>query len=791
MLYFKMLSMLALAAGIFVCCDKTPTTAGNGSETENAFSGRILYGDGSPAAGVSVRVLPVDNVPSIAAAKSIVVTTDSNGYYNVAGLDSGLYNVEGLKDTLGVFIDSIAVKAKPSIPVGILKTVGKITGVTHMEGQSDTNQVRVTLYMPGTSRITKPVIGGRFNFDNMPEGRYQLIIDPLPQYVVKVIDIPVISGQTLDLDTIRLDLYEPDTIDIYTSSIFGTWGPARTYRLHNTVEIPQGMTLTILPGTKVLFMGRTGIDLGCMIAEGTADSMILFTSGLPDPVQGSWLNVGGSQTNPPYSIFKYCIFEYSTNGLSIVSTARIQVENCVFRKNSSALSINSDSAVVSNCLFHDDIRGVSFSGGYLGFFNNILVDIGNAFRIYQPNPIDARYNCFFHVDTVILPKPDSSGNLEISLQNLFTNPAIGTLPPDYILPPASPCKGTGFLGMDMGIYDTLKTGYIERFIRKPVSDAGRDKCVFAGHSVTLTGIASDPLGVIAKMEWDIGNKGAFLSCPSGAISFQAPDSFSRLGCTFRATDDDGNTGMDTIILFVLTDSTPSSRMKPVPGGSFIDPQGDTAIISYPFWADSTEVTQADFESVMKYNPSTAKGSNMPVTDIRLYEAVLYCNELSKLNHLDTIYSYYGITTDSVSGVDTIYGAQVHRDRNGFRLPTGDEWMLACMGGTGSFYYWKNPQETNKHACLAGFGYTQPLDVAALLPNPYGLYDMAGNVNEFWWEQPCLKPSIRTDFFCQVTTTCLIVGGGYNSPFADAQTPIEVSRFAKYSNLGFRCVRLAK
>jgi hypothetical protein len=70
--------------------------------------------------------------------------------------------------------------------------------------------------MPGTGRITKPAIGGKFEFDLVPEGCYILVLDPAPaEYGPKIVYICLNSGDSMSLDTLPVPFWSggPCTYD--------------------------------------------------------------------------------------------------------------------------------------------------------------------------------------------------------------------------------------------------------------------------------------------------------------------------------------------------------------------------------------------------------------------------------------------------------------------------------------------------------------------------------------------------------------------------------------------------
>lgn len=91
---------------------------------------------------------------------------------------------------------------------------------------------------------------------------------------------------------------------------------------------------------------------------------------------------------------------------------------------------------------------------------------------------------------------------------------------------------------------------------------------------------------------------------------------------------------------------------------------------------STEVTQKTYSMVMGKNPSYFKGDNRPVEQVSLYDAVEFCNALSKKLGLSPAYT--------INGTKFTYNASA----NGFRLPTEGEWESAAKGGGGIYLCWK-------------------------------------------------------------------------------------------------------
>ena len=142
----------------------------------------------------------------------------------------------------------------------------------------------------------------------------------------------------------------------------------------------------------------------------------------------------------------------------------------------------------------------------------------------------------------------------------------------------------------------------------------------------------------------------------------------------------------------------------------------------PFIIGKTEVTQKLYESIMGKNPSRYKGANKPVERLSWYNAVEFCNALSKKDGLTPCYSKNSAGKWAWD-----------KNTDGWRLPTESEWICAAMGGVKSKgYKYSGSNNSDDVAWGIYYGSSEPREVATKLPNELGIYDMSGNVEEWCW-----------------------------------------------------------
>lgn len=148
------------------------------------------------------------------------------------------------------------------------------------------------------------------------------------------------------------------------------------------------------------------------------------------------------------------------------------------------------------------------------------------------------------------------------------------------------------------------------------------------------------------------------------------------------------------------------EMVYISGGEFImgcDSLGDADespahnVIVKPFFIGKYEVTQEEWVSIMKRNPSEFKGKKRPVECVSWDDALLFITRLNKIT-----------------------GCR-------YRLPTEAEWEYVAKCGydastttdsLSSIGWWMDNSDARTH------------EVGLLRPNEFGVYDMIGNVHEW-------------------------------------------------------------
>jgi formylglycine-generating enzyme required for sulfatase activity len=243
-----------------------------------------------------------------------------------------------------------------------------------------------------------------------------------------------------------------------------------------------------------------------------------------------------------------------------------------------------------------------------------------------------------------------------------------------------------------------------------------------------------------------------------------------------------------ILARVPTLNTLGMKLKLISAGTFMmgSPESEAdreddetqhkVTIGKAFYMQTTEVTQGQWKAVMGTEPWKGQvqskygkeGPNYAATHVSWDHAVAFCKKLSE------------------------------REGTTYRLPTEAEWEYACRAGTESIWNFGDDEKVlGDYAWYVentndiGEGYAH--QVGLKKPNPFGLYDMHGNVSEWchdYYGQDYYQQSPTNDPQGPESGSFRVLRGG--SWFINARYARSAYRYRddagfRYFNFGFRVV----
>jgi formylglycine-generating enzyme len=279
--------------------------------------------------------------------------------------------------------------------------------------------------------------------------------------------------------------------------------------------------------------------------------------------------------------------------------------------------------------------------------------------------------------------------------------------------------------------------------------------------------------------------------------------------------------------FAAVTNPPPADMALVSPGTFtmgdaLDGQSDATptvnVYLSGFYMDTNLVDYSQWMSVYSYatnqgysfsNVGAGKATNQPVQEVDWFDTVKWSNARSQQAGLTPVYyTDAGLTQVYTNGEVTPYA---NWTANGYRLPTEAEWEKAARGGlsgqrfpwgdtisesqanyqgdTNDYSYDLGPNGYNAAFAKGAIPYTSP--VGSFMPNGYGLYDMAGNVDEWcwdWFQTPYAGGSNPTG---PTSGTLRVFRGGDwldDASFARCATRDNSSPSSHFFFVGFRCVK---
>lgn len=232
--------------------------------------------------------------------------------------------------------------------------------------------------------------------------------------------------------------------------------------LSNDVVVNSNATLTVEPGVEVRFGGDFSLTVhGKMVANGTEQKMISFTSNKLDPAPDDWGTIFVDERNQ--SSMLYCIVEYSKDGITIGDGSLI-LQNSLIFNNGKGLILNfGDVVAIHNVISNNTESGIEIGEADAVTIQNNTIQsnaegivlnghLTSTIRIVQ-NEIELNAQAGIDFAT------NSSGNAFILQNNLSSNKYgfyISRNAPTYI-------TRNYVFGNDMGIFYSAGTSHEAHF----------------------------------------------------------------------------------------------------------------------------------------------------------------------------------------------------------------------------------------------------------------------------------------------------------------------------------------
>ncbi|MBM3968139.1 MAG: formylglycine-generating enzyme family protein, partial [Planctomycetes bacterium] len=177
-------------------------------------------------------------------------------------------------------------------------------------------------------------------------------------------------------------------------------------------------------------------------------------------------------------------------------------------------------------------------------------------------------------------------------------------------------------------------------------------------------------------------------------------------------------------------------------------QGKFNVPEQPYWLASREITRGEYEAFLddsSYDgekPKDAKEArpddsisptpDHPAQNVSWYDAVMYCNWLSRWEGRTPAYRYAGKEKVEVFGREIEQGKWEEVDRaTGYRLPREVEWEYACRAGSETD--WSTGSDASPLVAYCQMQTSRGSVCGKKLPHAWGIHDMHGNMWEWCWD----------------------------------------------------------
>lgn len=208
-------------------------------------------------------------------------------------------------------------------------------------------------------------------------------------------------------------------------------------------------------------------------------------------------------------------------------------------------------------------------------------------------------------------------------------------------------------------------------------------------------------------------------------------------------------------------------------------------ISMPFEMMKFEVTQEQYYEVMKSNPSMFSDRFHCPEGFEVINKINICKKfpVENITHSEAIQFAKQLT-------------EIMNDGYEYLLPTEIQWEYAVKAGTTTSFWYGDQYipgiDVHENESVAGYNYRRPREVGYGKPNPWGFYNMHGNVRELMIERRDCSPEYPLNDQVRWTRG----GDFFNAPWIGHvwETANEYDydlRIARSGQVGLRLVRIKK
>lgn len=288
--------------------------------------------------------------------------------------------------------------------LSIFETFGNtISGTVLLDNTSDHSGIKIAFEASSVTAESTEVysdINGDYSLD-VTSGVYKISYKKPGYQTVEVTDVFVSTDASLE----EVVLTSKGLREL-SGNVSGTWYADTTYVVVNNISLPQNLSLTIEPGTEIMFSDYYSFTvIGSLSAIGTVQDSILFTSGKETKDRGDWIGMlfnSTGESNAQYIIAEYAgVPKFNEGGIVHITNGVVNIEHSTFR--------------------HSPSVGIYAQSGYLSISNSEIYEIFEH-GIRNKTNIDVTNNVIHDIEVVGINNYSNSNNIK---GNLIYNSGYG------------------------------------------------------------------------------------------------------------------------------------------------------------------------------------------------------------------------------------------------------------------------------------------------------------------------------------------------------------------------------